>query len=111
MPGPFDALESAHEYVTLLVDQVREVKSSIETDVAEAEATGPGRRLDALRVVDFKLGRLERDLVASRRNLNDLRALRRVLLGERAERVDRSPVEPTVEPPSRDASPASPGVY
>jgi len=108
MPGPFDALESAHEYVTLLVDQVREVKSSIEADVAEAEATGPGRRLDALRVVDFKLGRLERDLVASRRNLNDLRALRRVLLGERA---DRSPVEPTVEPPARDASPASPGVY
>ena len=79
MEGPFSSLESAHEYVTLLGEQVREVRATILEDMAAAD----GRRLDALRVVDLKLTQLDQHLAASGRALNDLRALRRLLLGER----------------------------
>jgi hypothetical protein len=79
MEGPFSSLESAHEYVTLLGEQVREVRATILEDIAAAD----GRRLDALRVVDLKLTQLDQHLAASGRALNDLRALRRLLLGER----------------------------
>ena len=80
MDGPFSSLESAYEYVALLDQQVREVRASILEDIATAD----GRRLDALRIVDLKLTQLDQHLVASGRALNDLRALRRLLLGERA---------------------------
>jgi hypothetical protein len=79
MEGPFSSLESAHEYVTLLGQQVRDVRSSILEDMTIAD----GRRLDALRIVDLKLTQLDQHLAASGRALNDLRALRRLLLGER----------------------------
>jgi hypothetical protein len=79
MESPFSSLESAHEYVTLLGQQVREVRSSILDDITVAD----GRRLDALRIVDLKLTQLDQHLAASGRALNDLRALRRLLLGER----------------------------
>jgi hypothetical protein len=79
MEGPFSSLESAHEYVTLLGQQVRDVRSSIVEDMTIAD----GRRLDALRIVDLKLTQLDQHLTASGRALNDLRALRRLLLGER----------------------------
>lgn len=79
MEGPFSSLESAHEYVTLLGQQVREVRASILEDITVAD----GRRLDALRIVDLKLTQLDQHLAASGRALNDLRALRRLLLGER----------------------------
>jgi hypothetical protein len=81
MEGPFSSLESAHEYVTLLGQQVREVRASILDDIGVAD----GRRLDALRIVDLKLTQLDQHLVASGRALNDLRVLRRLLLGEREE--------------------------
>jgi hypothetical protein len=79
MEGPFSTLESAHEYVTLLDQQVRDVRSSIAEDLAAAD----GRRLDALRIVDLKLTQLDQHLTSSGRILNDLRVLRRLLLGER----------------------------
>jgi hypothetical protein len=81
MEGPFSSLESAHEYVTLLGQQVREVRASILEDITVAD----GRRLDALRIVDLKLTQLDQHLASSGRTLNDLRALRRLLLGEREE--------------------------
>lgn len=83
MEGPFSSLESAHEYVTLLNQQVQEVRASILEDMSISD----GRRLDALRVVDLKLVQLDQHLTASSRMLNDLRALRRLLLGEREEAV------------------------
>ena len=81
--SPFDTLESAHEYVRLLADQVTEVQRSVQQDITEAEPLDAPRRLDALRLVDYKLSQLSMQLVSSRRVLNDLRALRRVLTAER----------------------------
>ena len=83
---PFDSIEGAHEYVALLVRQVEIVKSSLAEDVTEAARETAGRRLDAMRLVDYKLTQLEDHLVTSARLLNDLRALRRLLLGERESR-------------------------
>ena len=80
---PFDSIESAHEYVTLLAVQVGVVRDALPDDFADATRETAGRRLDALRLVDYKLIQLEHHLTAAGRLLNDLRALRRLLLGER----------------------------
>jgi hypothetical protein len=80
---PFDSIESAHEYVTLLAGQVEEVTASLAEDIDSATRDGAARHLDALRLVDFKLRQLSDHLGRSRRILNDLRALRRLLLTDR----------------------------
>jgi hypothetical protein len=79
---PFDSLESAHEYIGLLCEAVKEARGEIQEDATSAEAAGAVRRLEALRLVSFKLERLEGHLEGSRRILNDLRMLRRLLLSE-----------------------------
>lgn len=83
--APFESIESAHQYVSLLVKQVQEVEGSLRDDIAEAIDQGATRHLDALRVVHYKLQQLDDHLERSSRILNDLRALRRLLLAERRE--------------------------
>lgn len=82
---PFDSVESAREYVRLLVEVIAEARQEIAADVGGAEQAGLKRRLEALRLVQFKLDKLEQNLRSSSRLLNDLRTLRRLLLEERAE--------------------------
>ena len=82
----FDTLESAHEYVSLLREAVDAEYASILEDTAIAQqTTGEERRVDALRLVQHKLVGLRRNLLSSLVLLNDLRTLRRLLLGERSE--------------------------
>lgn len=83
-PNPFESLESAHEYLGLLREALEESHASIQDDVATAERDGATRRLQALRLVEHKLHRLRQNLLATLLVLNDLRTLRRLLLGERA---------------------------
>lgn len=78
----FDSIESAHEFVTLLAATVMEAKQELEEDVRREEVN-PSRRLDALRVALHSLKKLELDINRSRRLLNDLRTLRRLLFEER----------------------------
>jgi hypothetical protein len=81
---PFDNLEGAHEYVQLLGEAIDDARLAIREDIAEAlAATGAARRLDALRLVDYKLVQLHDHIATTSRILNDLRTLRRLLLGER----------------------------
>ena len=80
---PFDSIEGAREYVRLLLDSIREARSDLAADLAAAEAK-PDRRLEALRIVNYKLEKLDAHLQSSSRLLNDLRTLRRLLLDERA---------------------------
>ena len=77
---PFDSIESAHEYVSLLSTQVGVVESDIADEITLAANEGAVRRVDALRLVDYKIKQLQQHLIASSRILNDLRALRRLLL-------------------------------
>lgn len=78
---PFDSIESAQEYVHLLVREAEDVRPAIDRDIAQAVAAGQTRRVDALRLVDYKLKQLTEHLRSSRRLLNDLRMLRRLLIG------------------------------
>jgi hypothetical protein len=77
----FETLESAHDFVALLAETVVEAKHELESDV-ERESVA-SRRQDALRIALYNLGKLELHVNRSRRILNDLRTLRRLLLEER----------------------------
>jgi hypothetical protein len=80
---PFDNIESAQEFVTLLAQAVEEAIASIEEECAAAVNEKAARREQALRMVAFKLTKLGGHLQESHRILNDLRTLRRLLLAER----------------------------
>ena len=81
---PFDNIESSHEYVSLLAEAVEVALSEVEADIAVAAGeAGAERRKEALQLVAFKLNKLSGHMTASRRILNDLRSLRRLLLEER----------------------------
>ena len=80
---PFDSVEGAHEYLSLLAEAVLDAKNEIEADIKATEDPKFPRRLEALRLVFFKLEKLEHHVRTSRRLLNDLRSLRRLLLEER----------------------------
>ena len=75
----FDTIESAQEFLALLREAVEEARLTAGGDVPQTE----GRNLDALRIVVYKLEKLEQHLKVSGRLLNDLRTLRRLLLEER----------------------------
>ena len=64
---------------------ILEAKQEIDADRAAATNARLERRLQALQLVQFKLGKLENNLQNSSRLLNDLRTLRRLLLEERSE--------------------------
>jgi len=83
---PFDSVENAHEYVRLLLETIADARQDIAADLAAASgAKKSDRRLEALRLVHYKLEKLEQHLHSSSRALNDLRTLRRLLFDERAE--------------------------
>jgi hypothetical protein len=79
---PFDSVENAQAYIQLLIETLAEAKREVAADVATAASARSERRLQALRLVEYKLRRLEHHLAVSGRMLNDLRRLRRLLLDE-----------------------------
>jgi hypothetical protein len=80
---PFDSIEGSHQYVALLAQAIEEARRDVEGDIALAVADRADRRRDALQLVLYNLAKLESHMSASRRILNDLRTLRRLLLDER----------------------------
>jgi hypothetical protein len=84
---PFDNIESSHEYVSLLAEAIHEAIASIDEEIALAATEGAERRLEALKLVAFKLAKLKDNFTQSGRILNDLRTLRRLLLAERGARA------------------------
>ena len=80
---PFDSIEGSHEYVALLADALDEARRDVESEIAAAERDGADRRKQALLLVSYNLAKLNLHITASRRILNDLRSLRRLLLAER----------------------------
>jgi len=82
--GPFDSIESAHDFVSLFFDSVADAKRDIESDIQREAAAPASRRLDALRLAAYNLEKLEQHVKKSRVILNDLRSLRRLLFEERA---------------------------
>jgi hypothetical protein len=81
---PFDSIEGAHEYMNILAATALEVMSELKRDREIALRAGDTRRADAIDLALFKLKSLNGYVFKSRRMLNDLRTLRRLILNERA---------------------------
>ena len=80
---PFKSIESAHEFLKLLVETVNDTRRDVELDLQSGANDKLSRRVEALRLVAYKLEKLEHHVKASGRLLNDLRMLQRVLLEEK----------------------------
>lgn len=96
----FDSIESAHDFVGLLAQTVREAKQEIEAGVQKGAATEAARRhVEALRMAAYCLTKLEVHMTHSSRILNDLRTLRRLLNEERAKPQAKPLAQPAAAPP------------
>jgi hypothetical protein len=91
--SPFDSIESAHEFVALLAETVHEAKRDVAADVQRESTAQFPRRLDALRTALYSMEKLELHMNQSRRILNDLRSLRRLLFEERTAKPVSVPAE------------------
>jgi hypothetical protein len=80
---PFDSIEGSHEYVAMLAEAIDEARREVEEEIAAADRDRAERRKEALLLVAFNLAKLNLHITTSRRILNDLRTLRRLLLAER----------------------------
>jgi len=87
---PFESVESAQEFVELLVEAIDETQTEIQEQLHAAGDAGNLRHQQALQLVAYKLQNLAQHMTVSRRILNDLRSLRRLLLEERPTRGDAS---------------------
>ena len=81
--SPFDSIEDAHEFLTLLAQTIFETKLEIEADVQRESDLSFPRRAEALKLALYTLEKLEFHMLRSSRILNDLRTLRRLLFEER----------------------------
>jgi hypothetical protein len=82
---PFESIESAHEFIVLLGESIAEATADLQQSLAEVEAGVPDeRQTRALQLALFKLSQLTDQMRKSRRALNDLRTIRRLLFTERA---------------------------
>lgn len=96
---PFETIESAHNFVSLLAQTISQAKRELEMDVQRESGLSESRRLDALRIALYKVDKLEAQMNRSSRILNDLRTLRRLLFQERGN---------STVPITRTTSPESP---
>ena len=80
---PFDSIESAQEYLNILAATTLEAMTELKRDRDEALRNGEQRRAQAIDLAIFKLKMLGCHVHKSRRMLNDLRILRRLILNER----------------------------
>ncbi len=78
----FESIESAKQLIELMIEDVKNSRKEIDSDISQAEQENAKRRRDALLVVAHKLNLLSTHLTNSSRILNDLRSLRRLLLTE-----------------------------
>ena len=80
---PFDSIESAQEFLDVLAATVLDVMKEVNSAHADALREGATRRAQALDLAKFKLKTLGCYVYKSRRALNDLRMLRRLITNER----------------------------
>jgi hypothetical protein len=80
---PFDNIESADQFVKLLIEAIEESRRDVDADIALTEGNRSGRSKKALQLVSTNLARLSQHMATSRRILNHLKTLRRLLLRER----------------------------
>jgi hypothetical protein len=77
--SPFETIESAEEFMSLLHGEIEKAQAEIEALLQEDQASD-SRQEEALRLVVHKLTTLKGHSEASQRILRDLRTLRNLLL-------------------------------
>jgi hypothetical protein len=82
--GPFESIESAQEYMNVLAEIILDVMRDLSRDRQIALVDNQQRRAQALELAIFKLKMLGCYVHKSRRMLNDLRILRRLIMNERS---------------------------
>ena len=85
MAKPFESIESAHEFVALLEESIQEAIVDVREHLRDAESSAEERQMRALNLALYKLTQLETQMHKSRRALNDLRSIRRLLFTERGD--------------------------
>ena len=85
---PFESIESAQEYMALLANTALEALVELRHDRDQAVRDGQARTAQAIDLAIFKLTNLGCLIFKSRRMLNDLRTLRRLILNERLAEKD-----------------------
>ncbi len=85
--NPFGSIDSSLEFMCLLAEAVKDARDLVVEDLATGHDTNPSRRRDAMRLVQLKLDQLATHVAVSRRILNDLRMLSRLLFDERSSDV------------------------
>lgn len=81
--GPFDSIESAHDFMTVLAETILDAMKDLNYQQRMAVREGQERRARALELALYKAKMLSCHVHKSRRTLNDLRMLRRLILNER----------------------------
>ncbi|MGB7573047.1 MAG: hypothetical protein WBN53_04235 [Thermodesulfobacteriota bacterium] len=74
----------------LLIEAINESRRDVNSDIALSESNRSERSKHALQLVSVNLAKLSQAMTASRRILNHLRTLRRLLLQER--QLDNTPL-------------------
>ncbi len=80
---PFDNIESAQEYIGLLLEAIEEAQREVNAELERTAGPQAERRRQALQLIAHNLNKLAFHISRSRRILNDLRILRRLLFEER----------------------------
>jgi hypothetical protein len=80
---PFDSIESAQDFMNVLAEIILDEMKDLRRDYESAMRDGEERRGQALELAMFKLKTLCCYVQKSKRTLNDLRMLRRLILNER----------------------------
>lgn len=102
---PFDTIESAQDFVRVLTETIADARQEIATDLERELQSPTSRRTRALQIAAYNLDRLEKQMIRSRRILNDLRSLRRLLFAEREFHRVKALTEQQMLPPNTDVTP------
>lgn len=81
--SPFATIESTQEFFHLLEQAISDTLADVQGDLNIAQDEDAERRVQALRLVTYRLDKLAFHAARSRRLLNDLVMLRRLLFEER----------------------------
>jgi len=79
---PFDNIESAQQFVELLIQALNESRRDVDAEITLAEGNGSRHSKKALQLVSTNLVKLSQHMTTSCRILNHLKTLRRLLLQE-----------------------------
>jgi hypothetical protein len=82
----FESIESAHDFMDVLATTILDAVVDLDRDRKIAAVDADKRRVDAIDLAQYKLKILTCHVYKSRRILNDLRTIRRLVLGERNSR-------------------------